>query len=712
MASDGANLRNDTAAGIRTRIAATSDERTDNRRLIASGKWREAEPDDTRISAFTARIDRKAGHAEAMRGTNDFQQAAFLPDGARARRAIARTVMDTVSESRTGTGFLISPSLFLTNQHVIRDRSDADLTQIVFDYELDENGAVRPTTTFTLAPGVLYEASDEAELDYALVAVGPRLNGTGVLTDFGYCPLSNTPDRHQLGINANIIQHPNGNRKIIVVRNNLVLARNDEMGRLYYETDTLEGSSGAPVFNDLWDVIALHHYGEAADDITLPDGTKSRSVNEGIRISSIYDDLSRRLPELTGAGRKLLEEALILWKAGVPTEKSLSSSPRSPGGAAATLAPRPSPEAFVNPKQEVPLATSVSEAKLVLPLEITVRIGHSGEASLPDLNTGRTTSQTSPILKSLAEAKRLDRNYSNRNGYNPGFIPDMPLDLRQVVHPVADRIVELSQSGEGDAPGELRYQNFSVIMNREHRVALLTATNIDGATYVAIDRASGEPAEKQPRPEGDTWYKDTRIDEIHTLTNDFYGEWSHIFDRGHLTRRNDPTWGENAERANVDTFHFTNCSPQHWKFNQSIKFWQGIERYVLEQGIWETGLDKPVTVLQGPLYDAPQPLFADDVQVPNAFWKILVWNGRGGKKAVALVADQTALLPIKRLPGGQPDERTRVDVTEFRSTVKYIADQSGLNLDAIAPFDTAAGQLPHAGEAKESLTNFAQFEIG
>jgi len=31
--------------------------------------------------------------------------------------------------------------------------------------------------------------------------------------------------------------------------------------RLQYTTDTLPGSSGSPVFNDAWEVIALHHAG-------------------------------------------------------------------------------------------------------------------------------------------------------------------------------------------------------------------------------------------------------------------------------------------------------------------------------------------------------------------------------------------------------------------------------------------------------------------
>jgi endonuclease G len=311
----------------------------------------------------------------------------------------------------------------------------------------------------------------------------------------------------------------------------------------------------------------------------------------------------------------------------------------------------------------------------------------------------------------LAEAKRIDRDYSNRNGFDSKFVPGIKINLGEIIQPVKSKIAALIEPAEGRAFGELVYQNFSSVMHKVHHIAVLTATNIDGKTYIAIDRKTGEPSDQQPGAEGDTWYKDPRINESLTLTNDFYSQWSHIFDRGHLTRRNDPTWGPNAARANVDTFHFTNCSPQHWKFNQSIEFWQGLERYVLEQGLWETGLDKRLSVLQGPLYDAPQPLFADDVEIPNAFWKIVTWKGKGGLKAVALVADQSDLLSITRQGGGQPDETARANVTEFRTTVADIAKRSGLDLDAIAPHDTAKDDLPHVGEAQRKLTSFDQIKV-
>jgi DNA/RNA endonuclease G (NUC1) len=50
-------------------------------------------------------------------------------------------------------------------------------------------------------------------------------------------------------------------------------------------------------------------------------------------------------------------------------------------------------------------------------------------------------------------------------------------------------------------------------------------------------------------------------------TNEWYAK---PFDHGHLVGRLDSAWGRTksiAKTANVDTFHFTDCSPQHSKLN-------------------------------------------------------------------------------------------------------------------------------------------------
>lgn len=701
MASN-SELRADTVNAIKSRIDATREERAVARKKIAHGQWKAVEPDRTRAAAFDARTDLAAGPGEAARGTIDYQPVAFLTRGAQVRRAVARVALETNAESTTGTGFLISPELFITNQHVIRDEVAAAAARIIFDYEADEGGLPRKTSVFRLAPEVFFLPSDENDLDFALIAVGERVQGAGSLAEFGYCPLSFTPDRHRLGMNVNIIQHPNGQLKCVVLRNNLLVARSDVPGRLLYETDTDEGSSGALVCNDQWDVIALHHYREASQGVVLPDGVDRTSVNEGIRISSIHARLTQALPTLDDAQRPMLQRALSLWKEDAPTERRLERRPEPPsvGPEAATQ-----PVNRRNEETKGKLVMSDSQSvKLIVPIEITVRLAPQEELGAPKAERKELRRQ-----RELSESSRLDRDYANRNGFDDEFVPGVRIKLEKITEPLSKQIAPLREEEKKRAPGELRYQNFSVILSKTRRIALLTATNIDGPTYVSINRDSGQPNAEQPG-EGETWYKDTRISDAYFIGQEFYDEWSHIFDRGHLTRRNDPTWGENASRANADTFHFTNCSPQHWKFNQSIKVWQGIERYVLEKGLWETGLNKKLSVLQGPLFEGQD--WADDIRIPSGFWKIVVWKGAGGLKAVALVADQSSLFSLTRqFIGKPPAADTPVDVSEFRATVAEIARRTGLDFSAIEPYDTAAGDLPTVGEARQILRSLDQITL-
>jgi endonuclease G len=107
-------------------------------------------------------------------------------------------------------------------------------------------------------------------------------------------------------------------------------------------------------------------------------------------------------------------------------------------------------------------------------------------------------------------------------------------------------------------------------MNRRRQLALYTAVNIDGASSIDLIR------------EEDSWSYDPRIAESEQIGEALYRR--NKLDRGHLVRRLDPVWGtpEEAARANEDTFHFTNCSPQHEGFNQNDATWQGIENFLLD----------------------------------------------------------------------------------------------------------------------------------
>ena len=82
----------------------------------------------------------------------------------------------------------------------------------------------------------------------------------------------------------NIIQHPSARQKEIAIHDNEITRVQNLVMR--YRTDTEPGSSGSGVFNNEWELVALHHAG-----VERPDGS---AENEGIRISSIVAHLIDR----------------------------------------------------------------------------------------------------------------------------------------------------------------------------------------------------------------------------------------------------------------------------------------------------------------------------------------------------------------------------------------------------------------------------------
>lgn len=682
-------------------VEDTRGARTRVRQLVAANRWREAEPERDRLARYTARmasITLPRG-AEAMVGeTFDLQAAWFLPEGAQTRRAVAYVEVTDARKSEVGSGFLVSPTLFLTNRHVIADANAARGAQITFDREMDDAGRPRPTTTFMLDPDRFAIFSNEEELDYALVAVGVPSAGTATLADLGFCVLSDRPDKHAIGMNINIIQHPRGWPKMIAVRNNILAYRTART--LLYETDTDQGSSGSPVFNDDWELVALHHWGEPflekKDDQGRPIPT---NVNEGVRISAIYRDLEAKLAALSGEQQTLLRQALDYSKqVSVDSGAKRLSPPRPSSDSSERLSLSERGSAMTEP-------SSAQELRVVVPIEVTVRVGAPAAARVLESAVAPEAAKT---LTRGAEKLPIDQDYSNRKGYNPKFIAGIVLPLPSPNAKLAKQVAPL-RAGEPDADaGELKYEHFSIKMSKGKRLAIFTATNIDGKTYLSVNRDTGEVTDGS---EGETWYKDPRVSASFIIDQSFYSAWSHYFDRGHLTRRTDPNWGskEAAERANADTYHFTNCSPQHFRFNETTKFWQGAEQYVLENGALAEDSQNRISVFQGPIFDDKIDLWSDDVQIPSSFFKVIVWKGKTGLKSVGLVVDQLALLSEERKSLGKPKPAKFVNVAQWRVGIKAIEQRTGLDFGAvIKQADTIADEdQPQVGEAQILIKSLA-----
>lgn len=250
----------------------------------------------------------------------DIVPVAYLDLARMAANAVARIVDE--GRRGVGTGTMVSPRLLLTNNHVTPSREAAAAQIAQFSYELRVDGVPMVPTEFRLDPNTFFWTSPDDDLDATLVAVGAKASGERELEAFGMSSLTAARDKHAEGDFVTIIQHPDGDYKQVALRENRVIGRGKSGSTLHYQGDTLPGSSGSPVCNDQFELVALHHAGGCRNETHLEDGSKiSDDSNEGIRISSIVMELSAQLDRLPDPQRELLSEAL----------NPASSGPRLPG---------------------------------------------------------------------------------------------------------------------------------------------------------------------------------------------------------------------------------------------------------------------------------------------------------------------------------------------------------------------------------------------
>lgn len=188
---------------------------------------------------------------------NDLMRVNYLERGTLAARAVGRIWIRSSNGQLVGyaTGFMVSPQLLLTNHHVLPTREVA-YGQVEFNYQDGIDGQPLPSVTFTLNPDAFFLT--DKSLDYALVAVQTESH-SAVLNQFGWHRLIEDEGKVIIGEYVSIIQHPGGEPKQVALRENQLVDVLPEF--LHYQTDTAVGSSGSPVFNDQWEVVAVHHSG-------------------------------------------------------------------------------------------------------------------------------------------------------------------------------------------------------------------------------------------------------------------------------------------------------------------------------------------------------------------------------------------------------------------------------------------------------------------
>lgn len=206
-----------------------------------------------------------------------FLEMSFLHEALRASPSVVRlTTTSQAGKSFHGTGFLIAPDTILTNYHVLFDDNGqpANQVEIWFNYELDANGKLSTVDSYGGDPSTI---------------VGDQTDDWGIVRPLkpfrkGYPVLSLRPSKPvREGDFVYIVQHPGGRpKKIGLLHNEVVSVTHD---RVQYLTDTLGGSSGSPVCNEQWQVVALHAAGVPDDDTEHP------RKNEGIHIDRVVEGL-------------------------------------------------------------------------------------------------------------------------------------------------------------------------------------------------------------------------------------------------------------------------------------------------------------------------------------------------------------------------------------------------------------------------------------
>jgi endonuclease G len=408
-------------------------------------------------------------------------------------------------------------------------------------------------------------------------------------------------------------------------------------------------------------------------------------ANEGIRVAAILAHLNSL--ELTGERKNLRDQIL---------EGSDVSDLPVPG-------PDPQPQTAGTPST-VGLQSTASAGQSVtlnIPLQVTLNLGDvQVTGSVSSAGQHRVSPAAPPDVDDVdfdddddfdeEEAVCVDPDYSNRKGYRADFLGrgERRVPLPELSETLT-RKAAVNQEARGKNKYALPYHNYTVVMNKKRKLAIYAAVNIDGNQIQKVSR------------DRDKWYFDPRINRNEQVGAQVYKR--NPLDKGHLVRRLDAAWGESEDLARVgsdDTFHYTNCAPQHKDFNRNRTTWAGLENYVLNNADVE---NLKVTVFNGPVFDEGDPPFRG-VNLPREFWKIVVMVKKDRTlSATAYLLSQEALVQ------GLEEEFTYGEYKTFQVPVKRIEALTGLGFHHLTEHDPLAGDESSMLESTE-LHEIACFE--
>ena len=450
-----------------------------------------------------------------------------------AIRAVGRIDLKGARLDWVGTGWLVAENILVTNRHVAREFAARNGDGYTFQIGL--NGVMSADIDF------LQEIDNPAQLIFKLVRPlhiedepGPDLSFFEVEISSGNAKLAKPIElASEITATQNVatIGYPAYDSRIPepdLMENIFGKTYNKKRlapggitevqpTLLLHTCTTLGGNSGSAVIDlDSGKALGLHFSGSFL------------ATNYAVRA----DVVKRRLDDIS-SGRVTRPEA------------------RKP----APPAPAPRAVAAVGSLR----GNSGGATSITIPLTVTVSLG---DAFAPTLRRGRPAPAAGGGMVEGEEARVED--YSDREGYQAGFLGDGMIVELPAVQRAADDVLDFQIDGKSETV--LKYEHYSVVMCKSRRQCFFSAVNIDGNLSKKNTRAG--------------WKWDPRIPKAQQIMNECYGS-PPKFSRGHMTRREDPGWGNaaTAKRGNEDSMHVTNTTPQMQAFNAPI--WFALEDYAL-----------------------------------------------------------------------------------------------------------------------------------
>ncbi len=330
------------------RIMSAADEILAMGEAISSGKYIDNGndftteiPQNTYGGAIEPRATVKDWLEERYIGRNDTVSIEFLELGIYAKRPVGRIS----SDYGPGTGFLVGHDLMMTAAHIVRDPKIAGAMEFELNVEENLYGGMLQPRSYGLDSNKFFWHHPQS--DVVIIGLTDWAVSQPPLSSFGWHVLKPVRKLVEAADPVNIIQHPEGKAKRLAAHNSrFMTVSQDQDGakHCWYTGDTFGGSSGSPVFNLNWEVVALHQRAVARTDregrllrlngefaADMNDSKLAYIANQGLLTTVVYG-LLKNTPCPEPRHERMRHNLLEMWEHPGADARALKARIGSPQG--------------------------------------------------------------------------------------------------------------------------------------------------------------------------------------------------------------------------------------------------------------------------------------------------------------------------------------------------------------------------------------------